>query len=206
VAQHGKGIGRALLNAVIAQAEQRGDHTLVLEVFEQNTPALKLYESVGFRTVQRLFNYQTEGLTPHADERLAPLDICDVAALVTRYGAPDLPWQLAGPHCFRLTPPNAAFQLGPAYAIISDPGGATIRIHALLTLPDQQRQGHATRLLRALAAHITAAHITAAHITTPRWMIPALCPERYGGFFLHLGFTQAALNQCQMQLALTRNG
>ncbi len=45
----GMGVGRALLQAVEVHAKQLGCCKLTLEVLEQNLPAKKLYESVGFR-------------------------------------------------------------------------------------------------------------------------------------------------------------
>lgn len=45
----GKGVGRALLQAVALHAEKLGCCKLTLEVLEQNVPAKSLYESEGFQ-------------------------------------------------------------------------------------------------------------------------------------------------------------
>ena len=45
----GLGMGRALLEAAIAEFERRGGHELFLESHSSLRPALRLYESVGFR-------------------------------------------------------------------------------------------------------------------------------------------------------------
>jgi GNAT superfamily N-acetyltransferase len=45
----GSGIGRKLLEEVIAEARASGAHRLYLETNSQLTPAIRLYESMGFR-------------------------------------------------------------------------------------------------------------------------------------------------------------
>jgi ribosomal protein S18 acetylase RimI-like enzyme len=48
-AHRGQGIGRMLLNAVIAALEARGAPRLVLSTAERNVPAQRLFASAGFR-------------------------------------------------------------------------------------------------------------------------------------------------------------
>jgi ribosomal protein S18 acetylase RimI-like enzyme len=50
-AQRGAGVGRALLAAAEEHARATGCCKLTLEVQEDNTPARRLYERVGFRDV-----------------------------------------------------------------------------------------------------------------------------------------------------------
>lgn len=189
---HGKGIGKALLAELLTQARLRGDHTYLLEVFEQNVNAVKLYAGAGFEVIERLMGYRTSALDAARDPALEQIDTVEVARLVTYYGDPALPWQVAGPHLMRIGAPNVAFQLGHAYAMISNPEAASIRLHAFMTLPEHQRKGEATRLLKALAAKFP----------DKTWFMPAICPERYGGLLLNLGFAQEQLNQYQMKAAL----
>lgn len=47
----GRGIGRALLAELLAEAERRGVRELFLEVRADNAAARALYESVGFREI-----------------------------------------------------------------------------------------------------------------------------------------------------------
>ncbi len=47
----GKGIGSALLHALIARARHLGYHKMVLSAFPWNTAGMALYEKHGFRTV-----------------------------------------------------------------------------------------------------------------------------------------------------------
>jgi phosphinothricin acetyltransferase len=50
-AWRGKGVGSALLRALIARARQLGYHKLVLSAFPWNKLGMALYEKYGFRTV-----------------------------------------------------------------------------------------------------------------------------------------------------------
>ena len=47
-ARQGRGIGRALMDAAIAEARRRRARRLTLRVFSPNEPARRLYESAGF--------------------------------------------------------------------------------------------------------------------------------------------------------------
>lgn len=53
----GKGIGRRCLAAFQSEAEKRGAVTAFLEVAEDNTPAISLYESAGWETSGRRPKY-----------------------------------------------------------------------------------------------------------------------------------------------------
>ncbi|WP_143650286.1 GNAT family N-acetyltransferase, partial [Streptomyces tricolor] len=44
----GRGIGRALVRAAVAEARRRGARRLTLRVLAHNTPARSLYEAEGF--------------------------------------------------------------------------------------------------------------------------------------------------------------
>jgi GNAT superfamily N-acetyltransferase len=59
----GRGIGRQLLNAVIAEARERQLPGLSLSVEEENTTARRLYDSAGFVVVGRVENSPTMLLT-----------------------------------------------------------------------------------------------------------------------------------------------
>lgn len=50
-AARGKGVGRALLGALILESESNGIWTLQASIFPENQASLKLHESLGFRTV-----------------------------------------------------------------------------------------------------------------------------------------------------------
>lgn len=56
-AQQRRGIGRALVQGMLAQLRQRGVVKVFLEVRESNTPAQRLYEALGFAQVGRRRGY-----------------------------------------------------------------------------------------------------------------------------------------------------
>ena len=76
------GIGRALMERVLAAAPPH----VTLEVIEQNTPALELYEQLGFVRSRVLELWALDGEVPAAEAREA-----EPAPL----GQPDAPWQRA---------------------------------------------------------------------------------------------------------------
>ncbi|MGG3498509.1 GNAT family N-acetyltransferase, partial [Peribacillus simplex] len=57
----GKGLGRKVLKKVVAEQCQLG-YDIFLEVEATNEHALRLYESCGFKTIQRQDYYQYKGL------------------------------------------------------------------------------------------------------------------------------------------------
>ena len=56
----GKGIGKALVQAMIERTVERGVHTLFLEVRESNVAALTLYEKQGFEKMGVRKNYYSD--------------------------------------------------------------------------------------------------------------------------------------------------
>src|SRR5215207_5370430 len=53
----GRGLGKLIMQDALDETVERGDRSVLLEVFEHNTPAVKLYESLGFRPARRLVGY-----------------------------------------------------------------------------------------------------------------------------------------------------
>lgn len=190
----GQGVGRWLLAQLIDEAKARGDQLLELEAFEQNTPAIRLYEGAGFSSIRRLYGYEVQnahGLL--GDAALETVDIAEIGRVVALYGDRDLPWQISGMTICRFTPPNLGFQMGHAYAVISPPTNPTIVIRALFVLPEFRRQGEGARLL----SHLFAIY------PDKRWLVPQICPEEYGYVYERFGFTRSPLNQFQMRLLLS---
>lgn len=52
--QRGQGIGRKLMDNLLQEAQRTGITRVYLEVIVSNTPAYKLYQSLGFETLRRL--------------------------------------------------------------------------------------------------------------------------------------------------------
>jgi GNAT superfamily N-acetyltransferase len=189
-----QGVGRWLLGRLIDEAKTRGDHLFELEAFEQNVPAVRLYEGAGFGVVRRLYGYEVQnahGLL--GDTNLEAIDITEIGRTVALYGDRDLPWQISGMTIARFGPPHLGFQMEHAYAVITAPTNPTVVIRALFVLPDFRRQGEAARLL----SHLFAIY------PDKRWLVPQICPEEYGYIYERFGFARSSLNQYQMQLMLS---
>jgi len=59
----GRGVGRALLLDLMDEAQRRGVRELFLEVRADNEPAIALYQSLGFREIDRRAGYyQPDGV------------------------------------------------------------------------------------------------------------------------------------------------
>ena len=190
------GLGKAAMLHLIDQARARGDHVFELEVIEQNPRAVRLYAGVGFQTLRRLVGYELK--SPPVDvgaRHVVPeiIDILDAARVVVEHGAPDLPWGVAGAALARHAPPDLAFCLDDAYAVISNPAGQVVAFRAVIVPPDLRRQGRASRLISALFARYP----------DKTWVVPAIVPEEIGGELLaRFGFTRQPISQFQMRLAL----
>lgn len=191
------GIGRAAVLHLLAEAKARGDRTMVLEVIEQNTPAVELYRACGFHTIRRLVGFA--GL-PAADAvvpaGLIEIDPLEAAAAVTRYGLPDLPWQLSGETLAQLTAPNVAYKLDSAWIALSDPAQPVVTIRALIAEPKAIGDGtppgrdREAALLRAVMAK---------HPGRVEWRLSAIWPEELGDVIAPAGLPRSALSQWQMQ-------
>jgi ribosomal protein S18 acetylase RimI-like enzyme len=193
-----QGLGRRVLTQLIAEARQRQERTMVLEVIEQNTAALRLYEQAGFQRLRRLVGYHRPAVAPTglAADRLTEVDVRVVARMVTMHGLPDLPWQIAGETLADVGPPFRGYQLGPAYTVISDPSRDQISIRTIVVEAGRQQQGWATRLLQALLA------------THPgkSWSASVVYPEELvAPLFEKSGFQRESLTQFQMILPLAIN-
>src|SRR5687767_334641 len=130
------GVGRTAVQQLLAEAKARGDRLMVLEVIEQNTAAVELYRACGFQTIRRLIGFA--GVPPSdavVPAGLSEVDFREVAAAVTRYGLPDLPWQLSAETLAQLTPPNVACRLNGAWIALTDPAQSVITIRALIADP-----------------------------------------------------------------------
>jgi GNAT superfamily N-acetyltransferase len=79
--RRGQGIGRLLMDAVLAEAPG----VVMLEVIEQNEPAIKLYESLGFATTRLLEVWSLPEVQELEAQQVEPRPL----------GQRDVPWQRA---------------------------------------------------------------------------------------------------------------
>lgn len=188
----GKGAGSWFMDALIKEACQRSDHEMVLEVIEQNEPAVNLYRKYGFQAVRRLIGYIRWNAEEPERGELQKLDLRKMGQFVSQYGLPDLPWQASGESIAQMNPPARAYQKGQAYVAISNPDADQVAIWSLLVEPDARGKGLGTDMLKTVMAN----H---AHKT---WHVPALLPEELGAVFERAGFEREDLSQWQMSLSL----
>ena len=191
-ATRGKGAGSRLLKQLIEEACDRGDKEMVLEVIEQNEPAVKLYRNHGFESVRRLLGFIRGDA--HEDEvsNLLEIDMHEMLTLISKDGLPDLPWQISGESVTRMNPPARAYRNGPAYIILSNPEAEHVIIWSLLVEREARGHGLGTTILK---------HVVALH-AGKTWHVPALCPEELEKVFKRAGFEKEKLSQWQMKLSL----
>lgn len=188
----GKGAGSWFMDHLIQEACDRGEKEMLLEVIEQNAPAVHLYEKYGFTVVRRLIGLIRRDAAEDQAADLEQIDIRKAAELVTQYGLPDLPWQLSGESLAQMNPPARAYQKGKAYAIVTNPDAKDVALWSLLVAPDARGHGLGTDMLKTLIA------------THPQktWHVPAVIPEEFGNVFERAGFEREQLSQWQMRLVL----
>lgn len=182
-------VGRALMEQVLAEAKQRGERAMVLEVLTSNAPAVRLYESLGFTRVRRLMGYvgsAPSGLRPAPE--LAEVDLRAVAAALIREQAVNWPWQLSGETIAMLTPPTVAYELDGAWVALVNPAGPSVTIRALAVEGPDRRTERAVRLLHAVMAR---------HPATA-WRVGAIWPEDLEPWITGAGLACDELSQWQM--------
>ncbi|AKQ67511.1 Acetyltransferase, gnat family [Myxococcus hansupus] len=204
-------LGGAMLRPLMDEARARGDARMVLEVIEQNAPAVALYTRLGFQRVRRLVGF-SGALGPESAEstpalvavgkgdfarplpeglptsELEEVDPGECARLLPE----GLPWQLAPATVAGLSLPARAFRLGPAVAVLADIAAPSLGLRALGVAAEARGQGAGRRLLHALAARWPGKPFT----------VSAVVPEdRSARFFEKAGFTQTALTQLELALS-----
>lgn len=182
-------VGTWLMEQLVEEAIVRGDKFMELEVIEQNEPAVKLYQNIGFRKIRRLVGFKCQSPSG-AQADILEIDIRQLANLVNLNGYRRLPWQLSGESLATIGPPNRAYRLDDSFAVISSPDADQMILRSVLTLPEARNRGTATQLLQALFEKFL----------DKNWTVPAIFPEEISGFFEQLGFELQDLSQFQMRL------
>jgi ribosomal protein S18 acetylase RimI-like enzyme len=189
------GLGRRVMRDAVADAKARGDRVLLLEVIEQNTTAVRLYKSLGFRMVRRLVGYRREPQPAEGEvDALREIDPLEFARAAHREADAELPWMIAPETMAAATAPARAFTLEDhAYALIANAEAETLTLTAIVVPRADRRHGWGTRMLRALAAAFPGRV----------WQAVALIPENMApGFFEHAGWERQGISQLEMRLEL----
>ena len=186
------GAGTWTMEHLLEEARVRGDKEMVLEVIEQNTAGVKLYQKVGFETIRRLVGYKLESPQVESEEEMREIDIRELARQVTYHGLKDLPWQLSGVTISHHTPPSCAFRLNDAYCLISDPEVTDVVIWSVLVKARSRGAGLSPVLMRAVFARFP----------NKTWHVPAIYPEEICAVFDQVGMKREEISQWQMALKL----
>jgi ribosomal protein S18 acetylase RimI-like enzyme len=193
-AARGSGVAAGLLDDFLGRAAAAGMRGTELECFAQNTRALRLYESRGFRTLHPLHGYtraaadaQPAGASAGAGEDVALeaawawLDERAAAGLA-------LPLQQT-PASLRAQPVQLrAWRQGEALVLFADDGQGLVTLHGLVDTGAGQRgaEALAARLLATYPRH--------------RFSAPQLLRPDLGGEALErLGFARLPLHQLWMR-------
>lgn len=189
-----QGVGRALMAQLLDEARARGERAMVLEVIEQNAPAVALYEKCGFQKVRRLIGHAGRPAVDATAETAAleEIDARELARLVSAHGLTDIPWQLSAETVAHASPPARCFRLGPSALLIANPAAETVGIRALVTEAGARGRGHSLALLRAVMARFPGRE----------WRASAIFPEEMGAAFTAAGLARTELSQWQMQRLL----
>lgn len=188
----GKGAGSWFMEELIWEARLRNDREMVLEVIEQNEPAVRLYRNCGFEAVRRLIGLICNNASGYAGNILFELDLREMGQLLSQHALPDLPWQLSGESIAQMNPPARAYHKGQAYIVLSNPEAEHVVIWSLLVEKEARGRGLGADLLKTAMANHAA----------KTWHMPALLPEELGKVFERAGFTRENLSQWQMRLSL----
>lgn len=185
-------LGTQTMHQLIQEAQERQDKEMILEVIEQNTAGIKLYEKVGFKKVRRLVGYKLENPQVESNEELKEIDIRELARLVTYHGLKDLPWQLSGTTMMQHTPPSRAFKLNDAYCLISNPDANDIVIWSVLVKSRSRGAGLSNVMIKTLFKKFQ----------NKIWHVPAIFPEEMSFIFEQVGMQRENISQWQMSLNL----
>ena len=196
----GKGAGTWFMNELVREACEREEREMVLEVIEQNEPAVALYKRSGFDVVRRLVGFERSATSHDVASEvgdfalLEEIDLRTAGALISHCGLPDLPWQLSGESIAQMTPPARAYRNGQAYAVISNPEAEHVVVWSVLVEPDARGNDLGVKMLRDVIANHA----------DKTWHVPAIFPEEFTELFERAGFEKEELSQWQMRLVIER--
>ena len=188
----GKGAGSWLVEQLIAEACERSEQEMLLEVIEHNDAAVHLYEKSGFEVVRRLISFIRKDALEEQPQGLQEIDIRKAAHLISQYGLPNLPWQCSAESIAQFNPPARAYKNEQSYIVISNPEVHDIAIWSLLVEPHARGNGLGVQMLKAVMVQHPG----------KSWHVPAILPEELGKVFERAGFIREELSQWQMRLSL----
>ena len=187
------GAANQLLLLLLEEAKARRDEAVMLEVFEQNEPAVALYRKHGFRELCRLIAWRRYP-DARADQsrciELQEVSLNTASRVVTSEDYPELPWQISRRAMLNL-PLGRAYRAGDAFVVIADAKTSPVQIRGLFSNTADDKRWSSFR--DAVAALI-------ARFPKQEFLAPAIFPDRFGReVFEPLGFVREPLNQFLMR-------
>lgn len=184
----GRGVGSWMLRQLIMEAAERADRQCMLEVIEQNRPAVGLYEKCDFKTIRRLYGFSAANPAGSVTKKLKPVSVYTLIRALTETTCLHLPWQMALPCLVKTNAPFRIYRYDDCFAVISDPASETIMLKSLFSISGFDDTVNMEKCLNA---------VTACH-PDHQWKVPAYYPEELRPVFLNCGFKQIDINQLQM--------
>jgi ribosomal protein S18 acetylase RimI-like enzyme len=192
--KRGSGIGRQAVDLALAQARERGDTRVILEVLTSNVGAKRLYERCGFVARRSLVGYERPAASASGEADIAiACDSEQVLADLLRFYPDDVSWQIDPQGFAGSVPPLQAFRSAEGAVALVEPAGANMHVLAIAVPPEQRRRAHGKSFLTSIFNRFPGAN----------WIIPARVPEGLATpFLLASGFRQTPLTQVEMEAVL----
>lgn len=188
----GRGLGKTLMQRIIADARGRGDRQLSLEVIAGNQAALALYQQAGLTITRTLLGFHAPLETPVPSTALQEIDPLALSRQMITDGQRDLPWLIAPESLYKLPGTPRAFTLEQqAFALVM-PGAQQYHLRMIYVPPALRGQGYARRLLQALQTQFASLALSA----------NVFVPDDVAPFFLHLGWREDPLRQFEMMMTM----
>ncbi len=187
------GLGRQILTQAIEESRSRGETNMVLEVIEQNSAAIALYEGLGFVKQHRLLGFKS---TLSSELLLGPeledVDPTLVAGVVGARGPLAASWSMSAITVANMALPTRGVRHGDVFAVIGPPVDGTVGCRSM-GFVDGPSPKKAKGMLEALAARFP----------DHQFRIPAFFPEHeFSEALTGAGMEIDSISQFQMELPL----
>jgi GNAT superfamily N-acetyltransferase len=192
-AARGQGIGRATVEEFLRRLREEQFKKATLEVFEQNAPAVRLYESVGFRPTRRLLGFKRPPRTGSVGTELKAAPLSEFVEALLDAGD-DLPFTHSPAQASAMALPLKCWTVdGDALACFVPPlAGQPVVVHAFIVRKSARGQGKGRALFDSIQGTYSGHAIS----------MPQIFPESVAGFLANIGFERLELNQFEMWLEL----
>ncbi|MGE0173955.1 MAG: GNAT family N-acetyltransferase [Oligoflexales bacterium] len=189
-----QGVARRLLEKIISDAKNQNYRTIELEVFPLNERAVKLYASLGFEVVRKIYAFKALPTISKvsADQGITEIDPFEAGKIIDSYDDLSLPWVCSGWTLSSWGPRMQAFVSEHAVAWVCIVDETRAILFCLAVRPSFRNQGHGTKMVEYLFSNFS----------TQAWEITRYAPEESKRFFEKCGFIAEEPHQQQMRLKL----